>query len=127
MTDKQIIIDGVDVSRCAHYDKNADKEALFLYDCKREHAPYWSCTSMPNCLYKKYKRKEQECEKLKETFDGLFKVQYKLADNNKKLRQCLTEIKEILQANKEELNECLYNDIDRQILQKISECEVNDE
>lgn len=72
---KQIIIDGVDVSGCAHYDKNADKEAPFLYDCKREHAPYWSCTSMPNCLYKKYKRKEQECETLASQLD--FEVQKK--------------------------------------------------
>lgn len=161
MTDKQIIIDDVDVSKCAHYDKNADKEAPFLYDCKREHAPYWSCASMPNCLYKKYKRKEQECEELKrqhqgdkglitltgkmnyqllqeydklktennnikETFDGLFKVQYKLADNNKKLRQCLTEIKEIAEELKnfyEELGKCEDLTVVRlkQILQKISE------
>lgn len=66
MTDKQIIIDGVDVSRCGHYDANADKESYFLHDCKKEHAPCWSCSSMPNCLYKKWQRKEQECEELKE-------------------------------------------------------------
>lgn len=41
--------------------------------------------------------KNKECEELKETVDGLLKVQYKLADSNKKLRQCLTEIKEVLQ------------------------------
>ena len=33
----------------------------------------------------------------------------------------LTEIKEILLFNKKELEECLHNDIDGQILQKISE------
>lgn len=63
--DKQIIVDGVDVSGCGYYDPNADKESHFLHDCKKEHAPCWSCASMPGCLYKKYKRKEQECEMLK--------------------------------------------------------------
>jgi hypothetical protein len=43
---------------------------------------------------------EQENEELKETNDGLLKVQYKLADSNKKLRQALTEIKEIIHFNK---------------------------
>ena len=35
------------------------------------------------------------CYQLEETIDGLLKIQYQLADNNKKLRQTLTEIKEI--------------------------------
>ena len=164
MTDKQIIIDGVDVSGCAHYDKNADKEALFLYDCKREHAPYWSCTSMPNCLYKKYKRKEQECEELKS--DNLQEVgQLKFAigtltAENLHLKELLdmriealcdsckagsmlpikcriyektlTEIKEIAEnVIKNVSDRCIETTpmygVHKQILQKISECEVEDE
>jgi ABC-type transporter Mla subunit MlaD len=68
-----------------------------------------------------------ENKRFKETLDDLFKVQYKLADNNKKLRQCLTEIKEIA-----ENAYCLTNATNKdmaqfakQILQKISECEGN--
>lgn len=68
-------------------------------------------------------RLTNELNQLKETNESLLSIQYKLADSNTKLRQTLTEIKEILQANKEELNECLYNDIDGQILQKIGEAE----
>ena len=76
-----------------------------------------------------------ENDNIKETFDSLFKVQYKLADNNKKLRQTLTEIKEFfneeciickenyINITGEICEECKYKDI----LQKISECEGNDE
>lgn len=47
MTDKQIIIDGVDVSEC-------DERSMCI-----------NCESVTNCYYKQLKRKEQECEKLK--------------------------------------------------------------
>ena len=87
-----------------------------------------------NELQEQLQAKEQECEKLKKTFDGLFKVQYKLADNNKKLRQTLTEIKEIAET----AAKCMYATysddytegyswLGRIILQTISECEGNDE
>ena len=127
MTDKQIIIDGVDVSGCAHYDKNADKEALFLYDCKREHAPYWSCTSMPNCLYKKYKRKEQECERLKSDYFTVIQQRNIAEQQLDQLKQTLTEIKEIamgIMDNDLEESSAYYDA--KQILQKISECEEQD-
>lgn len=39
----------------------------------------------------------------------------------RKLAKTLIEIKEILLFNEKELEECLHNDIDGQILQKISE------
>ena len=164
MTDKQIIIDGVDVSGCVQFIQE-EKDCCDLGG---------NCKGWTNCYYKQlkrseaqceamfvthtdlekaYKAKEQECERLKhdndyevgalektidnlkaenknikEAFDGLFKVQYKLADNCKKLRQCLTEIKEIA-----ENAYCLTNATNKdmaqfakQILQKISECEGND-
>ena len=79
-------------------------------------------------LEEQLQAKEQECERLKETFDGLFKVQYKLADNNKKLRQCLTEIKNKLTVHKTLYYESkLIEKLHKQIIQKISECEGNDE
>ena len=55
MTDKQIIIDGVDVSGCEYYDKNK-----LLLTCICEEYP---CSECHNCNYKQLKRKEQECEK----------------------------------------------------------------
>ena len=125
MTDKQIIIGGVDVSGCIYYDNGK---------CLNDEMVQCSCKNVAVCYYKEYKRKEQECERLKETFDGLFKVQYKLADNNKKLRQCLTEIKELLKdicieeccfdwnkTNKKHCGDCDCRFM--QLLEKISECE----
>lgn len=55
MTDKQIMIDGVDVSGCEHYDEV----------CLGNHHYKW-CKDNDNCYYKQLKRKEQECEELKE-------------------------------------------------------------
>ena len=45
----------------------------------------------------------------------------------KQYKQTLAHIKEILLINKRELEECLHNDIDGQIIKIISECEVLNE
>ena len=78
MTDKQIIIDGVDVSGCncfiekmnfpnnlegGYYNQNN------LCECGVqgvESYPFF-CRNNPNCHYKQLKRKGQECEELKQT------------------------------------------------------------
>ena len=57
MTDKQIIIDGVDVSGCKCYNPNIKMDCL-LYPLQSD-----ACKNNPNCHYKLYKRKEQECDK----------------------------------------------------------------
>lgn len=56
MIDKQVIIDGVDVSGCEHFNNSGN------YNCR---GCRW-CKDNPNCHYKLYKRKEQECEELKD-------------------------------------------------------------
>jgi hypothetical protein len=175
MTDKQIIIDGVDVSGCGELHINQANAII----CE---ITGYLCEDRQNCYYKQLKRKEQECEELKEgyseltdivspyiddftgyneelggfdivlcvkelmeqldqlkaendnikeTFDGLFKVQYKLADNNKKLRQCLTEIKKITEKHAPRcITPCPYDNYDcevcflkdlKEILYKINE------
>ena len=57
MTDKQIIIDGVDVSECPYYIHKDG--SCSSHDCE--------CVKCVHnvCFYKDYKRKEQECEELK--------------------------------------------------------------
>ena len=68
MTDKQIIIDGVDVSSCKFY--NADDKT-----CREENSKYpidiceFAKCEGCNCYYKQLKRKEQECEELKNRSD----------------------------------------------------------
>ena len=90
MTNKQIIIDGVDVSGCAYF---WNKECRCIQDCidysdgkpiikelfYNDTGIHTDCETSPNCYYKQLKRaenqivdlnkmveaKEQECEKLK--------------------------------------------------------------
>lgn len=69
MTDKQIIIDGIDVSGCEYYfdGKCRCMDASIMQDfylCPQ-------CNNNPNCYYKNWERKEQECEKLKEGYSEL--------------------------------------------------------
>ena len=98
MTDKQIIIDGVDVSGCGHYeDLNC-----FAY---RDSCGYpLDCKDNPNCSYKQLKRKKQENEELKEEikhykqiaqYHGNLSVKY--TNKSAKLKQTLAEIKPVLE------------------------------
>ena len=80
MTNK-IIIDGVDVIDCKHYQykKPEDYEmrypnsgdcyiglCAYLFNCQGLIDDFEKhCIDNPNCYYKQLKRKEQECEKLK--------------------------------------------------------------
>lgn len=59
MKDNEIIINGVDVSKCFHYEKE-NKE----YTCRLNHTPfhYRHCEDCPNCYFKQRVRKTQECE-----------------------------------------------------------------
>lgn len=69
MTDKEIIIDGVNVARC---DKQGETQAgitcgtperiRFGNEYVYKHT---LCKDNSNCLYKQLRRKEQECEELK--------------------------------------------------------------
>lgn len=65
MIDKQIMIDGVDVSKCMFFNKNYKEDGVQIKNfCELQ---YISCKEFDcaNCYFKKWKRKEQECERLK--------------------------------------------------------------
>ena len=62
MTDKQIIIDGVDIKDCK---RRIGKDSFCRY-YKRPCAE-----NNYNCIWKKYLRKEQECEELKKGYSEL--------------------------------------------------------
>ena len=120
MTDKQIIIDGVDISKCKHYDEvfnYCDQSYLGEGGLLKNTKNPKRCECSPNCYYKQLKRKEQECELLKEderyllnVIDHLQKQKNEweekyndlgqdfdqLKAENEKLKQTLTEIKEIV-------------------------------
>ena len=123
MTDKQIIIDvcpyqgECSVSGCKRNDDGCFVRQLFEERYKAENQIVE--------LNKTIKAKEQECEELKEEVNSLL-----CSDNcyrNKKLKTCLTEIKEIAEKfYYQELGnrDCMNCDdyCFEQILQKISEC-----
>ena len=153
MTDKQIIIDGVDVSGCENFSCGICEEENKIPKTINHFTA--DCRMYPNCYYKQLKRKEQECKELKKQVSDLLnkpeiqdKILWKI-DNEAllgskdawiyKLEQTLAEIKEIA-GNMN--NECFYSDFDCKycdmkngctyhkkikILQKIRECEGNDE
>ena len=116
MTDKQIIIDGVDVSGCEFFEPKAQ-----VMQCHRG-ALTQRCKAN-NCYYKQLARKtqeyellvrtnkihvdtldqlnnkyidlEQECEELKNEYWKLEQGNDFLAEKNSRLKGCLAEIKEI--------------------------------
>lgn len=61
MTDKRII-DGINVSDCKYHSKYHSN----LRTCYLPCVAFGICSNAPNCYYKQLKRKEQECEELKE-------------------------------------------------------------
>lgn len=68
MTDKeQIIIDGVDVSKCCWCDIEEDATPY----CEINDGEDLSCEDNPNCYFKQLARKTQECEELKEQLEFL--------------------------------------------------------
>ncbi len=96
MDNKQIIIDGVDVSECEYCLK------MTKYRCTIQRNVYKClCEENPNCYYKQLKRKEKECEELKKTTmykcpqcggEYLSPIGVSLYEENNKLKQTLAEI-----------------------------------
>ena len=73
MTDKQIIIDGTDVSECKHFKIGTCLADYLLTDMNFSEA---KCELCKNCYYKQLKRKEQECEELKKNVEH-WKMEHK--------------------------------------------------
>ena len=136
MTDKQIIIDGVDVSGCKKYEHeivrcNATLKNICFCGGR--------CTDKKNadCDFKQLKRKEQECEELKSDLTDLSKIIdckngtiLTFKEQLDKLKQTLTEIKEIAENVQSFVDIRLEDDVYTEmykILQKISECKVKNE
>lgn len=84
MTDKeQIIIDGCDVSRCRYFLKDTEGQDYetdeFVKGCCEakgscigyEFAGYGLCRGDKDCYFKQLQRKTQECEELKEKYEGV--------------------------------------------------------
>lgn len=110
MTDKQIIIDGVDVSGCDFLSKEDDycsysgeyRAYKGQCGCSDEEA----CKDHPNCFYKKalkqLKRKEQECKVLA--------LDARVADNHLQHRIEMCDLlREKLKAKEQECDKLKFN------------------
>ena len=96
MTDKQIIIDGIDVSGC-EWIKEVGLDSEYICTCNSHNKTHGYCKYNTNCCTKELQRKKQECEELNNKYN--------------KLKQALIEIKEIVEQG------VMFE----QILQKINE------
>ena len=119
MENKEIYIDGVDVSGCEYYCERYCKQVVAEDGCY-----VFLCAEDENCHYKKWQRKEQECEELKEILNEGCLHDLTLMTEQRVLLQTLTEIKEIAERCGKriplfEIDE-MAEDL-KQILQKISE------
>ena len=131
MENKEIIIDGVDVSKCMYFNKWTD------HTCQLEGKgnARTLCKSL-DCYFKQLKRKEQECEELKKELQAqraftaheqklIYCVAYDescktgndckqkkcIFKDNIKLKQALVEIKEIAEKVYNDCDAC-YGDVD---------------
>ena len=151
MTDKQIIIDDVNVRDCTciiedyYYQQannlaNGYKHIKNVCELGESGSEYYKlfCKDNPNCYYKQLKCKEQECEELKKIIQRhdndnnalLKEVEDKLCEYYRRYRECITDIKEIAENREIFCENCTggvedftCNDCGYvKILQKISEC-----
>lgn len=131
MENKEIIIDGIDVSKCAYECNgfctiNFEKSNIGMLDCKR-------CEHYPSCHFKQLKRKEEEVKELNLVNKRLGA---ELCGKLQNLYRTLDEIKEIAEGVKKDIcNNCAWRNTDScnpddytcgefiKILQKISEVE----
>lgn len=119
MTDKEIIINGIDVSGCEFAVKPINDNRIkchcakgLLQIAKMQEQPEsiksGLCENNPNCYYKQLKCKEQECEELKQWKKGaenLFKAQIDNTDKiTNRYKQALDEIRQY--------RICEINDVD---------------
>ena len=122
MTDKQIIVDDVDVSKCCYFENN--KCLWQKRYCESANCP--ECEKIDNCYYKQLKRLENE-------YEG-FAVKYtdmEIALHNKE-REC-ERLKEHFETAVELFNqaqtaylcgeEICYLDLEEEFYRYIHECE----
>ena len=158
MSNKQVIIDRVDVSGCEKQGETiagitcGNGERIRL--ANEIITKHKLCKYNPNCVYKQLKRKEQECEELKEKVKKYGEINEQetkdyaelKAENEELIRRITKIFACLIKANRtNKIVDTLWVDnittlwdyiaqtlgiegdqvqIEEQILQKISECEV---
>ena len=115
MMNKEIIVDGVDVSEWT------DEEVRYKFE---KHSPK-AIRQIAFDLYKQLKRKEQECEEINLKNERLVAEKYTMNEEILKFRQALDEIEKYLDAQQKYFDgEDYHNLLD--IINKVKE-EINEE
>lgn len=137
MTNKQIIINEVDVSWC-EWIREIELDSEYICTCNSLNKTSSYCKDNPNCYYKQLKEKEKECEELEKLYKELqddmlscnkCRATIKLQQQLDQLKQTIAEIKELIQSDYcTEIGSCEFcaeigNCLNRKIIHKISECE----
>ena len=139
MTDKEIIIDGVNVAGCEHFWNIGDAEGLKICKINFDNN-YFSngipcgerCSKHPNCYYKQLQRKEQECEEYKaqaKKYLADYFEENKKCKELKKYKDVVNKLAglQIILTNKDKMPELYENAKDlkidsyKQALEKIEE------
>lgn len=95
MTDKQVIIDGVNITGCAWCDFEPDAEPY----CRINDGEDLGCEDNPNCYFKQLARKTQECEELKKELDKEHLLMLEKQDKATRYFLVLNGIKEYIYNN----------------------------
>lgn len=107
MTDKQIIIDGVDVSECIFHSLTTMGYAGYNY-CKCFECV---CKCHNDCYYKQLKRKEQEREALQMSDNEAKEIVAELEAECEELRRSILKIFAcLIKANKDKIIDTLWVD-----------------
>ena len=140
MTDKQIIIDGVDVSECKYFQSSCvpDYSGGYLYKNVCRNHGFYDCDKKPcafKCIeyQKQLKRKEQECEKLHERIASIIYnlTGGRLSYSTYTLEACEQAYRDQLDIDVEKATRELQVDVSKykQALDEIRQyrvCEIND-
>ena len=106
MTDKQIIIDNIDVSGCTYSQIGIDGKCYCEQDLYDDDTPVFTCDECPNCNFKQLTRKTQECEQAEQKLERIKEIAEKYVNNCNFSWRC---------------EECSYECYSQQIIQKCEE------
>lgn len=140
MTDKEIIIDGVDVSKCGYFQSSCipDYSGGYLYKNVCRNHGFYDCDKKPcafKCIeyQKQLKRKEEECEKLHERIASIIYnlTGGRLSYSTYTLEACEQAYRDQLDIDVEKATRELQVDVSKykQALDEIRQyrvCEIND-
>ena len=91
MDEKQTIIHNVDVSECTYSKIGIDKKCYCEQDLYDDGTPVFTCDECTNCYYKQLKRKEQECDQLRNKLNSNIE---RMNEQNEKLHNEIQTIKQ---------------------------------